>query len=190
MSTRRQIESNRRNAMRSTGPRTEAGIARSRSNAMKHGLRSTVLRHASEDGEAYRTFAARIIADSGAKSVIERQFAERFARNMWRQGRIDRIEDAINTEISEVLAQQAFDGGRLSAIDAPLGRLQLLGRYSAQSLREARLDYHELERLQARRRGEPVMAPVSVDHIVDVASSAESGASPNLPAIIVQNGND
>ncbi len=38
MATERQIEANRRNAARSTGPRTEAGKARSRANATKHGL--------------------------------------------------------------------------------------------------------------------------------------------------------
>src|ERR1043166_2113500 len=40
MATRRQIESNRRNARRSTGPRTKRGKARSRGNAAKHGLLS------------------------------------------------------------------------------------------------------------------------------------------------------
>jgi len=34
-----QIAANRRNAARSTGPRTEAGKAQSRRNALKHGLR-------------------------------------------------------------------------------------------------------------------------------------------------------
>jgi hypothetical protein len=38
MATQRQIEANRRNALKSTGPRTEAGRARSRLNALKHGL--------------------------------------------------------------------------------------------------------------------------------------------------------
>ncbi len=38
MATERQIESNRRNALRSTGPRTAEGKVRSRANALKHGL--------------------------------------------------------------------------------------------------------------------------------------------------------
>jgi hypothetical protein len=38
MASQRKIEANRRNALRSTGPRTEAGKARSRRNALKHGL--------------------------------------------------------------------------------------------------------------------------------------------------------
>ncbi len=38
MATEKQIEANRRNAARSTGPKTEAGKARSRANATTHGL--------------------------------------------------------------------------------------------------------------------------------------------------------
>ncbi len=38
MATKRQIEANRRNARRSTGPRTEAGKDASKRNAARHGL--------------------------------------------------------------------------------------------------------------------------------------------------------
>jgi hypothetical protein len=38
MASQRKIEASRRNALRSTGPRTNAGKARSRRNALKHGL--------------------------------------------------------------------------------------------------------------------------------------------------------
>lgn len=38
MATQKQIEANRRNAQKSTGPKTHAGRSRSRLNALKHGL--------------------------------------------------------------------------------------------------------------------------------------------------------
>ena len=40
MASKKQIEANRRNAARSTGPRTEQGKARARMNARRHGLAS------------------------------------------------------------------------------------------------------------------------------------------------------
>jgi hypothetical protein len=38
MTSYRQIEANRRNALKSTGPKTEAGKQASRRNAVRHGL--------------------------------------------------------------------------------------------------------------------------------------------------------
>ena len=46
------IEANRRNAARSTGPRTEAGKARSRANAVKHGLAGAGVALPDEDAAA------------------------------------------------------------------------------------------------------------------------------------------
>ena len=43
MASTRQVAANRRNAKRSTGPRTQSGKSRSRANALRHGLRSKVV---------------------------------------------------------------------------------------------------------------------------------------------------
>lgn len=43
MATAAQIEANRRNSQKSTGPRTEAGKKQSRMNALDHGCRSNIL---------------------------------------------------------------------------------------------------------------------------------------------------
>jgi hypothetical protein len=47
-------EINRRNAARSTGPRTPEGKSRSRLNALKHGLTARTLVLPGEDPEAFR----------------------------------------------------------------------------------------------------------------------------------------
>ena len=43
MATQKQIAANRRNALRSTGPRTPLGKARSRANSLRHGLLSKAM---------------------------------------------------------------------------------------------------------------------------------------------------
>ena len=52
--TQAQIDANRKNAQRSTGPKTAEGKSRSRQNALKHGLTATVLDPALEPIEAPR----------------------------------------------------------------------------------------------------------------------------------------
>ena len=56
MTSLRQIESNRRNALRSTGPKTEAGKQRSSKNAVRHGLTAETVIEPFEDPEDYKAF--------------------------------------------------------------------------------------------------------------------------------------
>jgi hypothetical protein len=51
MTSYRQIESNRRNALKSTGPKTEAEKQMSRRNAVRHGLTAETVLSALEDAE-------------------------------------------------------------------------------------------------------------------------------------------
>ncbi len=63
MTSAKKIEANRRNALRSTGPRTAAGKARSRKNALRHGL-AAVLKDHTVVPEAVAKLASVIAADS------------------------------------------------------------------------------------------------------------------------------
>ncbi len=73
MTSFRQIEANRRNARKSTGPVTEEGNQRSRCNAVRHGLTAETVIGALEDAEDYKAFEATIIADYDAQSAVERE---------------------------------------------------------------------------------------------------------------------
>src|ERR1700692_2671477 len=63
-----QIEANRRNALKSTGPRTESGKQASRGNAVRHGLTAETVIGALEDAADYRAFEEAISADYDAQS--------------------------------------------------------------------------------------------------------------------------
>jgi len=79
MTSARRIEANRRNALKSTGPRTEAGKQASRCNAVRHGLTAETVIGALEGAEDYQAFEVAIIADYDAQSAVERELVLRLA---------------------------------------------------------------------------------------------------------------
>ena len=95
MTSYRQIEANRRNALRSTGPRTEAGKLQSRRNAVRHGLTAETVIGSLEDAEEYSAFEAAIIADYDAQSAVERELVLRLASILWRLRRATAMETGL-----------------------------------------------------------------------------------------------
>src|SRR3954452_23820118 len=92
MTTFKQIEANRRNARRSTGPTTAEGKLRSRRNAVRHGLTAETVIGALEDAEDYKAFEAAVIADYEAHSAVERELVLRLASLLWRIRRATTME--------------------------------------------------------------------------------------------------
>jgi hypothetical protein len=99
----RQIEANRRNALRSTGPTTEDGKRRSRQNAIRHGLSAETVVEIVEDIDDYRGFEAAIIADYDARTAVERELVLRLASLFWRLRRATMIETELLKIQAEVL---------------------------------------------------------------------------------------
>jgi hypothetical protein len=63
MGSDRRIEANRRNARRSTGPRSADGKARVASNALKHGLTGTQIVLPNERREDFEAFRLGLLGD-------------------------------------------------------------------------------------------------------------------------------
>ena len=95
MTSYRQIEANWRNALRSAGPRTDAGKQQSRRNALRHGLTAETIIGSLEDAEDYSTFEAAIIADYDAQSAVERELVLRLASLLWRLRRATIMETGL-----------------------------------------------------------------------------------------------
>jgi len=95
MTSFRQIEANRHNALKSTGPTTAEGKQRSRCNAVRHGLTAETVIGALEDAEDYKGFEAAIIADCDAQSAVERELVLRLASLLWRLRRGTTMETAL-----------------------------------------------------------------------------------------------
>ena len=95
MRTFKQIEANRRNALKSTGPTSAQGKQRSRANAVRHGLTAETVIGALEDAEDYKAFEATIIADYDAQSAVERELVLRLASLLWRLRRATTMETGL-----------------------------------------------------------------------------------------------
>jgi hypothetical protein len=108
MSSFRQIEANRRNALSSTGPKTENGKRRSRHNAIRHGLTAETVVVALEDIQDYQAFEASIIADYDARTAVERELVLRLASLLWRIRRATAIE----TDLLQIQAEISHERRR------------------------------------------------------------------------------
>ncbi len=95
MTSFRQIEANRRNACKSSGPITEEGKQRSRCNAVRHGLTAETVIGALEDAEDYKAFEAAIIADYDVQSAVERELVLRLVSLLRRLRRATTMETGL-----------------------------------------------------------------------------------------------
>lgn len=106
MTSFRQIEANRRNAIRSTGPSTEEGKRRTRRNAVRHGLCAETVIEIVEDIEDYRAFEAAVIADYDAQTAVERELVLRLTSLLWRLRRATSIETDLLRIQAELLRER------------------------------------------------------------------------------------
>jgi hypothetical protein len=114
MTSFRQIEANRRNALHSTGPKTEEGKGQSRRNALRHGLTAETVIDGLEDSEDYRAFEAAVIADYDARTAVERELVLRLASLLWRMRRAISIETDLLRIQSEIVRERRAAFGDLT----------------------------------------------------------------------------
>jgi hypothetical protein len=105
-----QIEANRRNALLSTGPRTEIGKKTSSLNALRHGLTARIVVLPSEDLAAYKRFSADFLLNLAPETFAERQVAQTIIDTQWRLNRVLTLEDGM-------LALGHFETEGLSRVD-------------------------------------------------------------------------
>jgi hypothetical protein len=101
MTSLRQIEANRRNALKSTGPTTAEGKQRSRCNAIRRGLTAETVIAVLENSEAYQAFETAVTSDYEAETAVERELVLRLASVLWRLRRATGMETAIFDSATE-----------------------------------------------------------------------------------------
>jgi len=166
MATQKQIEANRRNAQKSTGPRTPEGRAASSQNALRHGLTAEQVIVQGESKEEFLAFYREHYDVLNPTDPVAESLVERIIMFEWRLRRMYRAEAGLAIAV----------GGAENAFNGLFKEMASLSRYETTLDRGLQRTRHELERHQARCRGEPVMAPiaVTVSGTVDVENELRS----------------
>lgn len=167
MASQKQIEANRRNAQKSTGPRTEEGKRRSSLNGLKSHLTGLTTIMVDEDSSARTLFVRQYIQAWDPQDAIEHQLALSLALDNWRLNRIKTVEENIfgfglaqparvyehdRPEIENAVGQAATYLRRSRELDR-------LSQYEARLNRIVKTNMELLEKRQAARKAQTPPAP-------------------------------
>src|SRR5262245_49952639 len=144
------------NNNRSGGPRTEEGKARTRLNAVRHGLRSKSALLPGENPEEYYDLKAKMQAEWKPQGSTEEFQLDQMLQNQWRLRRIAVMEQDLFVESFESSfgSEEEFDANTTGALTAALAdnKLALLTRYENSARRAYYKALNELRTLQSERR--------------------------------------
>ena len=159
--SQKQIEANQENGKKG-GVKTKEGKAIVRYNALKHGLLSEQILMEGEDDNVLLSLEKRLRNELKPTTEIELLLVDKIASSVWR------LRRALSFEKDTAIYTSSFDktiGLRDSA--------DRFFRYETMLERGIYKALHELERLQAKRNGEKVPLPITLD--IDVSGGKENG---------------
>ncbi len=162
MTSAAQSTANRRNALKSTGPKTVDGKAAVARNALQHGLTARRIVCFDEHARDFASFHDALRTDFAPAGAIEEQLVERIALCAWRLRRASRTEAALINSFSATNAR-VYGTELATVLDRAPAGLATLSRYEVALDRGLHRAFSLLERQQARRRGEFVPPPVTVE---------------------------
>ena len=166
MTTPQQIEANRLNAAKCTGPRTEAGKAAAALNALRHGLLARELLVKGESAEDLTAFAEGVRARLAPVGELEIFVVNRVIAAAWR------LRRAVAVETAFFSTENAPDG----AAQDRLGKMRLLSRYEVTLERSLYQALDQLQTLQHRRQEYEWRHPEESDPEIG-DSDSETGVS-------------
>jgi hypothetical protein len=181
MPTPRQIEANRLNAQKSTGPRTPEGKAVSSQNALKSGLDAESQFVYGESREDFAALQREYFDRFQPRTPEERFQVDTLIRNEWTLRRLFRAESHL-WEYHTTRADRSEGtplGAALMEAHQVFHRLQRRISLVERSYKEA---FAELQRLQCARQPQPTTADTpELASFPDLSNSAPRGAGPSGP---------
>lgn len=134
MASERQIAANRRNAAKSTGPRSPAGKTRAARNAVKHGLASS----STSDIDSHR-LAPALIAERDDRSAMEVMAAGAADAAL---ARARGVQMKASAELLETFEKRYAEGSILEALE----KLQKIDRYVRRATSRKKSAFRELSK--------------------------------------------
>jgi hypothetical protein len=170
MTSEKQIEANRRNALKSTGPRTPQGKAVVRLNSLKNGFRARTSTLPIDDPGEFEQLCADLETELHPVSRQEQIQVEEIATSYWKLKRLDEFEQDL------LMLQRITSKERMALlVQSTKMAAQLRRAYAAAQ--------HELERLQRIRLAKAdADAPVESacpDQAAPVAPTMDAGTAEN-----------
>lgn len=188
MASPAQIEANRRNALRSTGPRTPRGKQQSRLNAVRHGLTAQTVLLPGDDPSAYEALRADIHSRLRPEGVLEVILVERITSLLWRMRRLGEIEiglfEGCRSTVPRSISRVA-DPAEPTSSEFGLGFWRRANAFSTLVRYESSLDRAIYRALQELRRLQEARQTISVapaeDRVIDLPTEPELQNEANDP---------
>ncbi len=160
MTTQKQIDANRRNAEKSTGPQSPETKAKTRLNAMRDGFTGQVTTLSDEDRPIFEKFKSDFIKDLAPKTVMELSLASSIAWDTWRLNHLRAVEmniyalgtanNSVEIESDDPQIHTAISGAVTFVDEAK--RFALMSMYEQRMNRGIHKNLTTLRQLQAERK--------------------------------------
>jgi hypothetical protein len=193
MATHAQLQANRRNAQKSTGPRTEAGKHRSSKNAVRHGLLASIV---PAETEGWKELLLGLYDSLRPQDELQRFLVDQIAHSILRLQRSAAFEQRwLGTSRPVAMPQGRQYIGEEPPTVSPAARiaefvmtpsLPTFLRYEAACNRQIHKNLQRLQTLQSAAPADKPDCPylteqVEIEQVEVEEKDASSTASPNAP---------
>jgi hypothetical protein len=166
LTTEKQKAANRRNAKKSTGPKTSSGKKRSSQNAISHGVLTDYVGQSPKEKKEFEALHKQIRRELKPKSQIEILLVERYVVNFWRERRLSFFEEKLLSKFRAEATYELLNSDdpsynlkepvELTAdlgpfTETPIEKQLLIARYQTMLNNQSRLILKELRDEQSRR---------------------------------------
>src|SRR4051794_2090080 len=121
MVSEKKLEANRRNAQKSTGPKTDEGKAKTSQNALTHGIFAIQFHILPGENEAeYAAFHGDVLRDLAPCGIIQREMVDDIVQTRWRLRRLSKLEaHSILEAYAKILKEHEWKNDRKRIVPPP-----------------------------------------------------------------------